>query len=576
MIKYFYIKKGVNGMVTIKSLIKEFESKFDNMYYDDALQVVGKMKSNNYEKQARYYEGLVYFEQGKYVKVRNLLKESKSLSQEEEELLVCSLLKLELFDEFNAFYHNMEKVSAVFWAWLEGIRISGELKLNEIEVLDNIYDDNDLLKNDSYIYKKYKWFLANTLADIYSINDEKVLMIEAGMDESEVDYLNKKVNNKINCLKIKGLPYFNEIIEAVKKDKRFDDNMVLFALYSLCATKDYSDLMKNKDKISAEEFDEGLLQFLLLKKLFDNVSDVINYLRVFEKIKDETIEMEFSKYHDIMFEGLKNGNDYCISLTKEIIINRKIKSIKLTKEVSIVDEIQKKLIEYCPYALEDLENHSMDSEIESILTDKGKFAYRAAIWQFEKTFEAGQGTLDAGMLCLSYMRILELEVNQRIIIPLLKNYNEINDIFLENINRLNEEEKKTNDELEKNHIIKERKDYISQFFFMNDFKQIKEKKLCGCTMGSIHQLFVDLSNKRFNNKNYEILRSKIDEILKEILSDFGNDYSNRDKIQRIFSNKNIQKYRNPPAHTRYVNFNTALECKRFVEDSILFINKCIK
>ena len=70
------------------------------------------------------------------------------------------------------------------------------------------------------------------------------------------------------------------------------------------------------------------------------------------------------------------------------------------------------------------------------------------------------------------------------------------------------------------------------------------------------------------------MRKSIDKCLSLILSDDGN--KNREAIQRIFSIKNREKYRNPPAHTRYVGINTALECKSFVESNLIYLNSWIR
>ena len=47
-------------MPDLRTLEKEFDKYYFNMYYDEAMQVVGKMKQNNNTSKARYCELLIY------------------------------------------------------------------------------------------------------------------------------------------------------------------------------------------------------------------------------------------------------------------------------------------------------------------------------------------------------------------------------------------------------------------------------------------------------------------------------------------------------------------------------------
>lgn len=85
--------------------------------------------------------------------------------------------------------------------------------------------------------------------------------------------------------------------------------------------------------------------------------------------------------------------------------------------------------EYLWYVIDDTDNHIEDKKILSILSPKGQFAYKAALWQFEQAINANYGTIDAGMLCLAYMRILELEINEKILLKLVNHMAEIRDDY---------------------------------------------------------------------------------------------------------------------------------------------------
>ena len=91
-------------------------------------------------------------------------------------------------------------------------------------------------------------------------------------------------------------------------------------------------------------------------------------------------------------------------------------------ECSISGRNTDKILEVLKRANINIEKNSHEiksKKILSILSDKGRVAYDAAEWQYNRAIEEDYGWKDAGMLSLAYFRILEVEFNQKIILPLL-------------------------------------------------------------------------------------------------------------------------------------------------------------
>ena len=382
-------------MQNLKTLTKEFDKHYFNMYYDEALQVVGKMKLNNNTSKARYCELLVYYEQGKYEKVLQILRNKRLESVEERELFICSLLELQLYEEFFKKYNSIGEVSQYCVAYMGSLMVTQGLEIEEIKKLGNI---KAIVEYPTYMERKYRWFVAHTIADIHLINEEKIQMIEAGMEEENIAHFREIIKRKFESIRIIDRNR-EEIRNLVENDKHIEVSKVLWFPIVYCCKKR----------------DSGSIKVI---QAFDTLYDIVNYLEICRKIEYNYVELDgLVEYGTKLFNAIRDGNIYVIDLMKKIYIDVYIqRRFEINdKKDTIADVIYKQLEKYAPYVLNDINEHLLDRKILSILTDKGKFAYKAALWQFDKSIGSNYGTTDAGMLCLAYMRILELEINERLI-----------------------------------------------------------------------------------------------------------------------------------------------------------------
>ena len=258
-------------------------------------------------------------------------------------------------------------------------------------------------------------------------------------------------------------------------------------------------------------------------------------------------ELEVAKKSDIVFVHFWAG---CFNQIIELKKNSNFKLAVDFVEYRDFEDMEK----YAPYVLDDLEEHSMDKKIFSILSEKGKFAYKAALWQFEHSMNSNYGTTDAGMLCLSYMRILELEINEQIICKMRVHKDEIIQKYKEFLDSFTGEEKIKHEE--------------TWGFVISSIK--KEE---GLELGPIYAMLDKLRDKKFKKFNPDYEMAKIlKSYLSKYLSDDGVKALDDGLLATMVQPKVRNKYRNPPAHTRYVRLEIALECREYVEKNLLLLN----
>ena len=162
---------------------------------------------------------------------------------------------------------------------------------------------------------------------------------------------------------------------------------------------------------------------------------------------------------------------------------------------------------------------------------------------------------------MNYFRIIELELNNRLIQALVANLSteELTKAYKADLEALNEKEKES---------YKKKWDRL-----LSDLKKIEEKKLHGITLGSLAIYMGQL--RHFKQKGLclvDCLWSKLDEILTEE----GKTAFLRGDLEDMIKQEILEKYRNPPAHTRYLSYQTACECKEYVTKSIITLHAWFK
>lgn len=217
-----------------------------------------------------------------------------------------------------------------------------------------------------------------------------------------------------------------------------------------------------------------------------------------------------------------------------------------------------------------LDNRKLDGLITNIniknsLSNEGKIAYTSAEWQYQKAIEEDYGWKDAGMISLAYFRIIEVELNINFIAPLIKlvGSKNLKEEYNDLINKSSEE-----------HIKKIEEKWESLIFKL---ERIEKQKNQGLTLEDVERTFglikkIDLSTGKVD---YNLRKLLYDNMIKLVTNPEGINAINNGEIGELIKSEYRNKYRNPPAHTRYVDIHVAKDCKSYVETALIRISSWI-
>ena len=211
----------------------------------------------------------------------------------------------------------------------------------------------------------------------------------------------------------------------------------------------------------------------------------------------------------------------------------------------------------------DLSHNITDKKIYNFLSEQGRLAYEAAEWQFAKSQEEDYGWRDAGMISLSFYRILEVELNRQFIIPLLSKigYSRLNNEYKKRLNTLSKENK--------NKYIKKWETILNTYHTMENDGWSGN----GFMLGVLNRFF------RAIGSEYDAtdpLGTLIRENLGTVLNSYGIEQFDNGFFEAVTNRDTINKYRNPPAHTRYLPYEIACECREVFRKTILQLNDMLK
>ena len=186
-------------------------------------------------------------------------------------------------------------------------------------------------------------------------------------------------------------------------------------------------------------------------------------------------------------------------------------------------------------------------------------ALEAAEWYYDKTRAESYGTLDAGLLSLSYFRIIELEYNIRFIDPFLEK------IDMDDVRSAFSKDTEGRSNTKNKSYINRWKKLIDKFEIIKSPTEWKN----GLTLGEVRHLLHNLRNSKHGKYYLEdlLFNSAI-----AVLKSEGVAALKTGEMEDVISDTNIQKYRNPPAHTRYLAYDIACECRKYVLDRLEVIN----
>ncbi|MBQ9606416.1 MAG: hypothetical protein IJV16_04495 [Lachnospiraceae bacterium] len=496
-----------------------FDKQFSNMKYSEALEVVGAMKYAGIPK-ARYLEMLVYYEQGEYEKIRNSLKGKRIDNVEEREFYLASLIELRLYDEFESYYNEFEAISEACLDYIDSLmwKQGHHMPVEHKAVMDH----------KTYFDRRYRWFVADQVVDIFNLYEEKLMLIEAGMPAADINELTRKITDLFETIKTN-----DAIVELIKsyvdtnQPVPMDNVLYLPLLYS----------------VSKEKLDDVF-------RRYDELSDIAACLELSRKIHIPDAEINtVSRYWKELSEAVRDGNMYMIRLLAEIY------SDVGYLQNNDTEKIHSALEKDAPFIINEIDSHEMDPEVEAVLSDGARFAYKAAGWDLCTAVKSGTVNREDHVICLLFLRLLELEFNEKLIYPMCDGTN-IRQKYEDFRNKLNEVDKG---------------EFTAEWEYrISCLEKVDSRRNIGLRFAGIITVLDGLRFKRYKRESFHRefaaeLRAEISKFLTEEGATALADGS----LVRMIEPEKLELFRSVSIDSRYSGFEMALECRRYVEQELL-------
>lgn len=190
------------------------------------------------------------------------------------------------------------------------------------------------------------------------------------------------------------------------------------------------------------------------------------------------------------------------------------------------------------------------------LSPMGKLAFQSAEKMLHMAEKIDFTMYDAGMLGLGYYRIIELEINQRIIFPMIK------DFWIE---AMTSKKNSMDDEAWKTFVK-------SWKFYNNKFEAIAQSNYTGKSLmlGEIYKFFLLIRTKCEENDSFAV--EAVTFMKEKLFTEKSVNKYNEGFFEEITGEIKRNRYRNPPAHTKYLSFKIAEECRDVVKETLLTLN----
>jgi hypothetical protein len=220
--------------------------------------------------------------------------------------------------------------------------------------------------------------------------------------------------------------------------------------------------------------------------------------------------------------------------------------------------------------LEVLKTKAREMAIAKRLTPMGRDSYEASNSALVKGMRDGKWR-DAGLISLGYFRVIEVELNSRLVLPLsgFADNGLSSEIWRENKDQI---EKFLKGPIGKKK--KERAEFASDFWdeIVGRIERIGNGKEHGLELGSLCRLLHKLKAIEGEDAAIkEFYRSR----LCSLLTEDGIAALALGELACIIDEKITLRFRNAPAHSRFVSLDIAMECKTYVDDSLERIFKWI-
>jgi hypothetical protein len=225
---------------------------------------------------------------------------------------------------------------------------------------------------------------------------------------------------------------------------------------------------------------------------------------------------------------------------------------KLLNRHSDSELLRRKLLEIPLMAekLNEIEKATASDRLEQTLSPMARLALRSANWDLSQALKEEQLWKDAGMISLGFFRIIELELNERLIFPSLQTVD---------VNRL----AGSLNELRARESGKSTKDATAFWERMLPPLRRAKQERKGLDLGALELLLAKVA--KLTGPDVRLKSPIHGEILRR-LTPAGIDAFQAGTLAHLVDAGAREKFRNPPAHSRYVALPVARECKQYVDN----------
>lgn len=194
-----------------------------------------------------------------------------------------------------------------------------------------------------------------------------------------------------------------------------------------------------------------------------------------------------------------------------------------------------------------LDQNVQTARLRHELTAKGWHFFHHANQAYEQSLSDGSPWQDAGMVSLALFRILEVELNERIILPL------VTSMDVDALRSLPKPAKTQNDQSIPHNII-------------DGLSHIRDGRKRGLELGA---LFLLLERTRAVTEPDKDRKKLLHDAIARHLTSAGNVAYEDGRLSATINPVARERYRNPPAHSRFLPQAVATECKEHVEKALL-------
>ena len=509
-----------------EKLYATLNQQIQSVNYLDAMKTIGALYYSCADD-AREKEAELLFLLGEYERVYILLSNaaSKDFSQFEHELYAASLAFTNRFNEVNDYLEGRCLICSHCFAYIQRYveRNNGYLtnqytcKPEETDFFTKLLIKDILLE----------------LTDVYITLKDASILEQSGLTTSSI------VDKCINQVKECGIkdPILDDIIKEIEQYNQFNPAWIIV-------------LEANYIKHGyLEGFEENPLYIKYI-----SLDDIVFDLNLKARLGLDFAVGDFFKiYLGDFHEPIKTHNPVVGELLAALYYtDSPLKDIELGNSLTIQSFLSDQLVLHYPNIHKQVNEKTQSDNICRILSSpRSQIAYKAAVWHFTSVVDTQFGLRDAGMLCLSYMRVIEIELNDTLIKTLRQNYLKIKEVY--------DSEKIVN------------KKATRKWKTVMDLLEPENNR--DFTLGELYNLFLLLSNPQkgeIDENNLSTVHTSdglftiTRKILFELLNQNGIEALSNQEYAKFISRDIRNKYRNPPAHTKYTKIETAIECRDYV------------